>query len=185
MSLLAWGFAVLMAAAAAWMVASTAQAEEVAEPQAYRVDNYNAPVPKTLTGAKAVSADEAKALMDTGSAVFIDVYPRAPKPANLPPATIWREPQHRSIAGAVWLANVGFGELSAPTQAYFDAHLARLTGGDTGKPLVFFCLRDCWMSWNAAKRAVAMGYAAVHWFSEGTDAWEESGYAITILTPVP
>ena len=47
-----------------------------------------------------------------GSAIFIDVYPQAPKPPNLPAGTFWRDPAHRSIEGAHWLPNVGYGALS-------------------------------------------------------------------------
>jgi PQQ-dependent catabolism-associated CXXCW motif protein len=156
----------------------------VHEPEGYRIDDYNKPVPKTLSGVKAViDAEAAKKLLDTGTAVFIDVHPRAPKPLNLPATTIWREPQHRSIRGAVWLPNVGFGQLSGPVQTYFATELERLSGGDKSKPLVMFCLRDCWMSWNAAKRAMSLGYTSMYWFSEGTDAWEEAGYDLTVLAP--
>ena len=166
--------------------ATAETSEPPPEPGAYRTDNYNAPVPKTLRGAKGVlAADAAKALMDSGGTVLIDVYPRPPKPTNLPASTVWREPPHRSIKGAVWLANTGFGGLSAQVQAYFEGELVRLTGGDKTKALVFFCLRDCWMSWNAAKRAIEMGYSTVYWFSEGTDAWEENGYLIEIIEPAP
>ena len=156
----------------------------VAEPDGYRMDEYNKPVPKTLRGVKAViDTEAAKKLLDSGTAVLVDVHPRAPKPANLPPSTIWREPQHRSIKGAVWLPNVGFGQLSPAVEAYFEAELARLSGGDKSKPIVMFCLRDCWMSWNSSKRAMTLGYTAIYWFSEGTDAWEEAGYPLTILAP--
>ena len=155
------------------------------EPDGYRTEDYNKPVPQTLNGARGVvSSDAAKQLQDAGAAL-IDVHPRAPKPANLPATTVWREPAHRSIPGAVWLPNVGYGALSDQTRAYFETNLARLTGGDFNKPIVFFCLRDCWMSWNSAKRAIAMGYMAVYWFSEGTDSWEESGYPLAITEPVP
>ena len=37
--------------------------------------------------------------------------------------------------------------------------------------LLFFCLADCWMSWNAAKRAQEYGYTSVLWYPEGTDGW--------------
>jgi PQQ-dependent catabolism-associated CXXCW motif protein len=158
----------------------------VEEPAAFKTDNYRTPVPKTLAGAAGVlTADQAKALHNQGQGVFIDVYPRAPKPPNLPAATVWREPPHRSILGAVWVPNVGYGVAAAETQAYFERSLAALTKGDKARPVIFFCLRDCWMSWNAAKRAMTMGYSAVYWFSEGTDAWEEHGYPLAIIEPLP
>jgi PQQ-dependent catabolism-associated CXXCW motif protein len=158
---------------------------QLREPESYRTDNYNAPVPSTLKGVRAVvTADGAKALQ-ARSALLIDVHPLAPKPANLPASTIWRDPPHRSIAGAVWLPNVGYGNLSTPMLNYFQRNLTELTAGDHGKPMVFFCLRDCWMSWNASKRAIELGFSQVYWFSEGSDAWEENGYPIAIVAPAP
>jgi hypothetical protein len=54
------------------------------------MDKYRTPVPKTLKGSAGIlSADEAKQFKDNG-AVFIDVYPRAPKPPNLPASTVSR-----------------------------------------------------------------------------------------------
>lgn len=154
------------------------------EPEGYRMEDYRKPVPATLKGAKVLpDADAARALRNERGAIFLDVYPRAPKPANLPVTTVWREPPHRSIDGAIWLPNVGYGVLSDDMKAYLATGLSTLTGGDLDKPVVFFCLRDCWMSWNAAKRALEQGYRQVYWFPEGTDAWEENGYPVTNVTP--
>lgn len=157
----------------------------VAEPEGYRTDEYRAPVPKTLIGARVIGADEAEVLLKAGSAVFIDVYPRAPKPPNLPAGTVWRDPTHMTIEGAHWLPNVGYGVLSEEFESYFKTRLARLTDGDRARPVVFFCLKDCWMSWNAGKRALSWGYTNVIWFSEGTDAWQEAGFDLVKATPVP
>lgn len=157
----------------------------VAEPEGYRTDEYRAPVPKTLTGARVIGADEAEVLLKAGSAVFIDVYPRAPKPPNLPAGTVWRDPTHMTIEGAHWLPNVGYGVLSEEFESYFKTRLARLTDGDRARPVVFFCLKDCWMSWNAGKRALSWGYTNVIWFSEGTDTWQEAGFDLVKATPVP
>ena len=41
------------------------------------------------------------------------------------------------------------------------------------------------MSWNAARRAVAWGYSAVHWFPGGTDDWRDAGNALQPVSPVP
>ena len=46
--------------------------------------------------------------------------------------------------------------------------------------IVIYCLRDCWMSWNAAKRAMTMGYRNVVWYPDGTDGWED---ALLTLAP--
>jgi PQQ-dependent catabolism-associated CXXCW motif protein len=158
---------------------------EVTEPSDYRTTDYRMPVPRTLKGATVVNPDEAEKLMAAKAAVFIDVYPRAPKPPNLPAGTIWRDVPHASIAGAHWLPNVGYGVLSPEFETYFKTRLEALTGKDKAAPVVFFCLKDCWMSWNAAKRAQTWGYSAVHWFPEGTDGWQAIGNDLVSVTPVP
>lgn len=158
---------------------------EVPEPDGYRIDGYRTPVPKTLKGARVIGADEAEGLLKAGTAVFIDVFPRAPKPPNLPAGTVWRDPTHMTIDGAHWMPNVGYGVLSPEFEDYFRTRLAKLTSNDPAKPVVFFCLKDCWMSWNAGKRALEWGYTHVIWFSDGTDAWQQAGFDLVKVTPVP
>jgi PQQ-dependent catabolism-associated CXXCW motif protein len=153
------------------------------EPQGYRGEPYRAPTPATLAGAVAIDADAALALAATGRVAFVDVLPRAPKPANLPEGTIWRDPPHASLPGAIWLPDVGYQELAPETLDYLLAGLAAATGGDPDAPLVVFCKRDCWMSWNAAKRVLEHGYARVFWFPDGTDGWSEAGGALEPATP--
>lgn len=151
----------------------------VAEPEGYRMEDFRAPVPATLKGAHVLTNDEAADIWNKKSgAVFIDVYPQAPKPPNLPAGTFWRDPDHRSIEGAQWLPNVGYGALSPEVDAHFRAALETLANGKRDTPLVFFCLKDCWMSWNAAKRALEYGYSNVMWFRDGTDGWQELGYPL-------
>lgn len=157
---------------------------DVPEPADYRLNDYRSPVPKTLKGARVIDADDAGPMLENNAAVFIDVYPRAPKPPNLPKNTVWRDPPHMSIKGAHWLPNVGYGVLAPQVAKYFQSQLVRLTGGDKSKAIVLFCLKDCWMSWNAAKRALEWGYTNVIWFSEGTDGWQEAGGNLTPLKAV-
>jgi PQQ-dependent catabolism-associated CXXCW motif protein len=156
----------------------------VAEPEGYRTNDYRMPVPKTLAGARVVDVEEVERLWRDKGAVFIDVFPRAPKPPNLPSGTVWRDPTHQSIDGAHWLPNVGYGVLTPELESYFKTRLASL-GGEEHKPILFFCLKDCWMSWNAAKRALAWGYKDVLWFPEGTDGWQENGFDLVRVEPVP
>ncbi len=132
---------------------STAIAQTVPEPDEYRMDEYRAPVPETLGGGTVVGPEEAHRLWQEGVA-FIDVLPQAPKPANLPKGTIWRDKPRESIPGAIWLPNVGYGRIADVTADYFRTGLEKVTEGDTAAPVVFFCLEDCWMSWNAARRAI-------------------------------
>ena len=137
--------------AVALLVPLAVAAQSVPEPEDYRTDHYRAPVPAEITGGFVVGPDEAHALWQAGEAVFIDVLPRPPKPANLPEGTIWREKPRFSIPGALWLPNVGYGRIADVTADYLKRGLETSTGNDLGHPVVFFCLEDCWMSWNAAK----------------------------------
>ncbi len=133
---------------------------EVLEPDELQDGRLPHARPQDAEGARVIGADEAEALLKAGEAVFIDVFPRAPKPPNLPEGTVWRDPTHMTIDGAHWMPNVGYGVLSPEFESYFRTRLAQLTNNDTAKPVVFFCLKDCWMSWNAGKRAVEWGYTA-------------------------
>ena len=156
----------------------------VPEPDTYRMEAYRTPVPATLEGVTVVGVDRAHALWEGGDTLFVDVLPRAPRPAGLPEGTIFRQKQRRSIPGAIWLVNVGYGRLAPPRDAYFRDALAEATGGDPAHSVLFFCLADCWMSWNAAKRArEEYGYTRVYWFPEGTDAWEFMGHPLAPLEP--
>ena len=41
--------------------------------------------------------------------------------------------------------------------------------------IVFFCLSaKCWLSHNAALRAIALGYENVHWYRGGIKAWKKA-----------
>ena len=160
----------------AMLVSFAAIAQEApAEPEGYRTENYRAPTPATLKGAKVLTTDQADALRRRGQAAFIDVLPQAPRPANLAPEVIWRDKPRSDIPGSLWLPDTGYGELAPSVEAYFLAGLRKASANDPQHALVFYCLRNCWMSWNAAKRAIAAGYADVSWYPEGSDGWSQAG----------
>lgn len=155
------------------------------EPQSYRTEAYRAPVPTTLSGARVLSTAEAEALWRAKSASFIDVMPRPPKPAGLPPDTVWRDKPRYHIPGSIWLPDTGYGALAAPTEDYLKRGLARASGGDRARLLVVYCQRHCWMSWNAAKRALSYGYANIAWYPDGSDGWDEAGLPLVEAEPEP
>src|SRR6516164_8672454 len=154
------------------------------EPAGYRMQDYRAPTPRTLQGARVVSTAEAHELWKAGAA-FVDVLPHAPRPANLPPGTIWQEKARLDIPGSIWLPDTGYGALAPVTEDYLRNNLARVTGGDRAKLLVIYCLRNCWMSWNAAKRIRSMGYANVAWYPDGTDGWTDEQLPVAQAQPEP
>jgi PQQ-dependent catabolism-associated CXXCW motif protein len=157
----------------------TARADTfVPEPSTYRTTQYKAPTPATLDGAPALTTAQTHALWTQKAAVFVDVFPQPPKPANLAPGTIWRDKPRFDIPGSIWLPDTGYGALAPVTEDYFRRGLNQAAGGDKAKTLVFYCLRHCWMSWNAAKRAKTLGYRHVLWYSDGIEGWSEAGYAL-------
>lgn len=158
----------------------------VPEPDGYRMETYRAPTPATLRGARVIDTAEAERLWRDKAALFLDVMPRDVKPANLPPGTIWRDKRRDHLPGSVWLANVGYGALSPQVDAYFRDRLGALTEGRRDAALVFYCLTDCWMSWNAARRAMGeYGYTNVIWYPAGSDGWAKAGLPLEEAAPLP
>ncbi|GLK66158.1 MULTISPECIES: PQQ-dependent catabolism-associated CXXCW motif protein [Paracoccus] len=156
---------------------------EVTGPQGFHGEPYRSETPATLAGARVIDAAEAMRLHGQG-VPFIDVLPRTARPEGLPEGTLWNEPPHLSIPGAIWLYNTGYDRLAPAEEARLAQGLERLSGGDKAAPLVMFCKRDCWMSWNAAKRAVALGYQGIIWFPDGIEGWQEQGGELVPATPV-
>jgi PQQ-dependent catabolism-associated CXXCW motif protein len=155
----------------------------VAESAGYRMEDYKSPVPMTLQGAQVVTTQEAAALWEQKRAVFFDVMPHLPKPDKLPAGTIWKDKIRKNIPGSVWLPNVGYGAISKETADYFRAGLAAHTGGDKTRMILIYCMTDCWMSWNAAKRAVEWGYTSVVWYPSGADGWESKNFPLVEAKP--
>lgn len=155
----------------------------VDEPDGYRLENYDDVVPDTLKGAGVVDAEQVLALRDDDGAVIVDVIPAQRRPDFLPENQIWIPVPHKGVPGSLWLPDIGYGVLSDITLAYFFDNLSKATNQNKAHPVVFYCRDNCWMSWNAAKRALEHGYSKVYWFTEGTEGWFESGYEFADLTP--
>jgi PQQ-dependent catabolism-associated CXXCW motif protein len=151
----------------------------------YRMDHYRAPTPETLPGATVLTTEQARALWESRAASFIDVLPQPPRPPNLPAGTIWRQTPRFDIPGSIWLPDTGYGALAPVMETYFEHGLAQASSGDRNHLLVFYCLKDCWMSWNAAKRALSLGYAHVAWYPDGTDGWQASDLPTEVREPIP
>src|SRR5205814_1151698 len=117
-------------------VAARGDEGQPAEPAGYRLENYRAPTPATLSGARVVTTAEAEVIWRSGSAAFVDVMPRAPRPANLPAGTLWRDKARLNIPGSYWLPDTGYGELAGVTEAYLRLGLRHVTGGNDAKVVV-------------------------------------------------
>ncbi|MBV1700366.1 MAG: PQQ-dependent catabolism-associated CXXCW motif protein [Hyphomicrobiales bacterium] len=154
------------------------------EPDGYFVGAYHSPVPMTLRGAGVVDTAQAHALW-LKHQIFVDVLPQPPKPAGLPPGTIFRQKPRYDIPGSIWLPDTGYGQLAGKMQFYFEDGLQKATHGDKARTLVFYCLKDCWMSWNAARRAMRLGYDHVVWYRDGSDGWAGAQFPLQINREAP
>lgn len=177
--------ALLMILSLGFPVATAQDGPVVSEPDTYRLDEYRAPTPATLRGATALGTKEAETIWRSHAAAFIDVLPQPPRPNNLPAGTLWRDKPRSDIPGSLWLPDTGYGELAPQMLDYLSKGLEKATHGDRSQGLVFYCLANCWMSWNAAKRALSLGYANVAWYREGTDGWSAAGLPTQAAAPEP
>lgn len=150
----------------------------------FRIADLRAPVPDQVPGGTTVDTVKAKILIDRQSALPIDVLPQPPQPAGRPADSLWLPPKRFNIPGSVWLPNVGFGQLSDALDHYFREALQRTTAGDKSRKILIYCLADCWMSWNAAKRAADYGYTSVYWYPDGTTGWESAGLPVEQSHPL-
>lgn len=167
-------------------VSPAVKADPVApEPAGYRTSDYRAAVPATVNGKAALTTEQAAALWRDHAAVFVDTLPQPPRPAGLPNGTIWHPKPRYDIPNSIWLPDTGYGELPIVTESYFESNLRDATEGDRSRQLVFYCLARCWMSWNATKRAEALGYTHVHWYAGGTDGWAAHDLPLELRDPMP
>lgn len=64
------------------------------------------------------------------------------------------------------------GSFDDRTQAQFENQLGQLSRGRKDVPLILYCSSiNCWMSYNAALRAIHAGYTNVFWYRGGIEAW--------------
>lgn len=150
----------------------------------YRIERYRAPVNAEAPGVKRVDIAGVETLIAKG-VVLLDVM--ASDGAGLDGTTgVWRMAKPRDhIPGSVWLPDVGKGRLEAHLDAYFKSNLKRLTGGDKERAVLIYCQADCWMGWNAAKRAASYGYSSIFWYPDGIDGWREWNQSVAPAVPVP
>ncbi|MCK8516040.1 rhodanese-like domain-containing protein [Methylonatrum kenyense] len=154
--------------------------------EGYREDYYMARTPDCVPGGVRLDTGGLRELISNRpEAVLIDVM--AVQDHILPDLERgWIQGEERvSIRDSLWLPNVGLGWIDDEIRQWFAERLRAYSGGDSAHPLVFYCLQDCWMAWNAARRAARMGYTAVYWYADGIDVWAEKGLPTERAEPVP
>jgi len=156
--------------AGALLAGSAAHANEdadfgVAPASTLRLADLSAPTPREIPGAKVMRTVELRDRLRAAEAerpLLFDVLGGEP---------------HESLPGAIWLPGAGRGNsYDDSVQAQLARLLQAATKGDAGRAMVFFCQGTaCWLSHNAALRAVALGYREVYWYRGGIEAWLAAG----------
>jgi PQQ-dependent catabolism-associated CXXCW motif protein len=170
-------------------VHASSAAQEEAErfsSDGYRITEFRAPVPDSVPAGTTITTEQIQSLLKAEHAVLIDVLPAPVKPKDRPDNLLWLPPARHNIPGSHWLPNIGYGVLSDELENYFKANLLRLSSQDKSTNIVFYCLADCWMSWNAARRAATeYGYTNVYWYPDGTTGWEAAGLPLEKSSALP
>ena len=120
------------------------------------------PTPASLPGGQIITTKGLVALVQGRQAPFVvfDVLGQQDMLPNAVPAA--------------WLAQAGSFDDAVQQQA--NQLFGQYTQGRKDTALVFYCLsRECWMSYNAALRAVHAGYKNVLWYRGGIEAWNFAG----------
>jgi PQQ-dependent catabolism-associated CXXCW motif protein len=132
-------------------------------PQRFLQDNVGAPTPLEIPGGTMVTtAAVVEAMNRRVQFLLIDALD---------------SPGHRSIPNAYDFGYAGRGgDFEDNVQQQLWRELSSLTGRRADYPLVFFCQGSrCWESYNAALRAIHMGFSNVYWYRGGLSAWQSAG----------
>lgn len=155
-----------------------------AEPDGFFSGSSTVPVPATLRGATVVHTAGLVALLKRGRAVVIDVSNAQARPPVLAPGAPWLPVPHRALPHALWIPGAGAGSVAPAIDVFYRGELASATSADFDVPVVVYCHTACWLSWNAAKRAVGYGYRRVYWYEDGIEGWTAARQATVLLEPL-
>ena len=120
--------------------------------------NLGGPTPASIPGGRVITTPEVLQMLNNpgGGAVVLDVLGSQQRLPNAVDATA---------------ASAG-GAFDDRVQSQFEAQLGQVSGGRKDAPLILYCSSiHCWMSYNAALRAIHAGYTNVFWYRGGLEAW--------------
>lgn len=129
---------------------------------------FHGPTPNQIPGGQVITTQGLVPLLQQGIAV--QVFDVLGGQQGLPNAI-----------PAAWAAQTG--SFDDETQQQLAQMLRQATRGRTDMPLVFYCGGpQCWMSYNAALRAIQLGYRNVLWYRGGLEAWQRAGLQVAGVT---
>jgi PQQ-dependent catabolism-associated CXXCW motif protein len=120
------------------------------------------PTPASIPGGQVITTKGLVALVQGRQAPYM-LFDVLGGPQTLPgaiPAAILAQP----------------GSFNDQISQQFGQNLQQATGGRKDAQLIFYCQStQCWMSYNAALRAINLGYTNVLWYRGGIEAWQQAG----------
>jgi PQQ-dependent catabolism-associated CXXCW motif protein len=132
------------------------------QPLAQLQTSLHGPTPTSIPGGQVITTDRLLGLYQQGEQSGLLVFhvlgpgPTLPNAQNAAPAS-------------------QAGSFADQTQQEFGQYLQQVTQGNKARPMVFYCLNtQCWMSYNAALRAINMGFTNVLWYRGGIEAWQQA-----------
>lgn len=170
----------------AWLGCNADECVRTAEmPAGLKQEHYRSPTPACVPNGTTLDTQALQQLIASDQAILIDVWAVFLREDEGFPATWLVNEPHESLPNSVWLPNVGYGKLEPKVDAWFKTQLEQLSHKNVEQALVFYCVADCWMSWNAVQRAHDYGYQRVYWYKTGVDGWKEAGLPLVKVEPVP
>jgi PQQ-dependent catabolism-associated CXXCW motif protein len=160
-----------------------AGADTTAEPEGFWLGDPDAPVPAAIHGGSVIQVGELETVLRRGGAVVVDVSNAPRRPPELAQGAPWMPLPHRALPSAMWIPGAGAGAISPKIDDLYRSRLRTASAGNLDAPLIVYCHDRCWLSWNAAKRAVGYGYRRVYWFSSGIEGWTAAGQPTVTVEP--
>jgi PQQ-dependent catabolism-associated CXXCW motif protein len=166
-----------------WLPLLAVATAHVPEPAGYWMGPTHGPVAATVSGGTVIHTRRLAALLKTGSVMVVDVSDAPRRPANMAEGAVWLPLPHPVIPGGVWIPGAGLGAISPSVDKLFRERLALGTANDLSHKVAIYCHKSCWLSWNAAKRAISYGYRSVYWYSDGMEGWRAAGLPTAVADP--
>jgi PQQ-dependent catabolism-associated CXXCW motif protein len=130
------------------------------------------PTPTSIPGGRVIGTRDLVALLSAsnkGALVFDVLGSNEQLPGALPAAAAHQP-----------------GSFDDAVQRGFGQALERVSQGQRDRPMVFYCASiQCWMSYNAALRAIRLGYSQVLWYRGGIEAWKAAQQPVQMAQAGP
>jgi PQQ-dependent catabolism-associated CXXCW motif protein len=154
------------------------------EPADFWTGPINTAVPATIAGGKVINdARRVRSLLKRPETIIVDVSNAPRRPDNLATGAPWLPLPHQAIPGSLWIPGAGLGQIPATVDEFFRKQLATATGSDLSRQVIVYCHQTCWLSWNAAKRAIGYGYRNVYWYRDGIEGWKAAHFPTAVIEP--